>query len=179
MTITILICTLTFCAVFEITCLMQAYFHQVIGHGRWFTWIGKSHRESHHKVYSASNFESPAYDRHEDGVEYTYIPAGIAVLLLAHALLPRIPGLAAMAAVPTSIWLHNYVHKQYHLTNSWMLRFAWFRKNRELHWIHHRDYSRNYGVIHHLWDRLLNTYAAPGSRAGYKRSCTSRSYFRA
>jgi len=179
MTATILTSIITFCVTFEATCLIQAYFHQVVGHGRWLRWIGRSHRESHHRVYSASNFEAPDYSRHEDSIEYTYIPAGIAVILLAHALLPVIPGLVAFATVPASIWMHNYLHKQYHLTNSWLLRFAWFRRKRELHWIHHRDYRTNFGVLHHLWDRLLHTYAAPGSHPGYEKACPFAAYFKA
>ena len=167
--ITSLSCIVTFCVVFEAACLIQAYFHKSIGHGGWLAWIGKTHRGSHHRVYSASTFEAPLYNRHEDGVEFTYIPPGIILTLLTYALLPPVLAGTSLAAVLASFWSHNYIHKQYHLTGSWMLRFAWFRRKKEIHWIHHRDYTKNFGVIDHLWDRLTGSFAGPEAHARYKR----------
>jgi len=51
-----------------------------------------------------------------------------------------------------------HVHTQYHLNHSWLRRFGWFDRKRELHFVHHRDASKNFGVIEFVWDRVFGTY---------------------
>jgi len=53
---------------------------------------------------------------------------------------------------------HAYVHEHYHLNRSWLDRWQWFRWRRSLHFVHHRDTTRNYAVIDFFWDRMLRTY---------------------
>ena len=39
--------------------------------------------------------------------------------------------------------------------------FSWFRRNQELHFVHHRHANSNFAVIHFFWDRVLGTYRLP------------------
>jgi len=53
----------------------------------------------------------------------------------------------------------------YHVEGSWLHRFAWFRRQQELHFVHHRHANSNFGVIHFFWDKILGTYRTPDAGA--------------
>jgi sterol desaturase/sphingolipid hydroxylase (fatty acid hydroxylase superfamily) len=55
---------------------------------------------------------------------------------------------------------HIYLHEHYHLIDTPLERFAWFRKKRELHYIHHRDARYNFAVVEFWIDRLMGTHKA-------------------
>jgi hypothetical protein len=54
-----------------------------------------------------------------------------------------------------------FFDKEYHVEGSRFLRFAWFRRKQQLHFVHHRHANTNFAVIDFFWDRLLGTYRAP------------------
>jgi sterol desaturase/sphingolipid hydroxylase (fatty acid hydroxylase superfamily) len=57
----------------------------------------------------------------------------------------------------------DYIDNQYHIVESWLGRFYWFRRKQQLHFIHHCDKTYNFAVIDFFWDRLLGTYLGVGS----------------
>jgi sterol desaturase/sphingolipid hydroxylase (fatty acid hydroxylase superfamily) len=56
---------------------------------------------------------------------------------------------------------HVYLDKQYHIGGSPLLRFAWFRRKQQLHFVHHTHGNSNFALIDNFWDRLLGTYRSP------------------
>jgi sterol desaturase/sphingolipid hydroxylase (fatty acid hydroxylase superfamily) len=64
-----------------------------------------------------------------------------------------------------SFYAHVFIDKEYHVEGSWLQRFAWFRRQQELHFVHHRHAYSNFGVIHFFWDRILGTYRRPNAGA--------------
>ena len=56
---------------------------------------------------------------------------------------------------------HVYLDNQYHISGSSLLRFAWFRRKQQLHFIHHTHGDSNFALIDNFWDRLLGTYRNP------------------
>jgi hypothetical protein len=72
--------------------------------------------------------------------------------------------LFVVLAVPcaASLYAHAFFFdKEYHVEGSRFLRFAWFRRKQELHFVHHRHANSNFGVVHFFWDRVLGTYRGP------------------
>ncbi len=63
-----------------------------------------------------------------------------------------------LAAMSLSFCGHYYVDNQYHVAESSLGRFSWFRRKQQLHFIHHRNGNCNFAVIDFFWDRLLGTY---------------------
>src|ERR1700730_12708652 len=47
---------------------------------------------------------------------------------------------------------------QYHIAGSPLLRFEWFRRQQQLHFVHHTHGNSNFAIIDNFWDRLLGTY---------------------
>src|SRR5215475_13611359 len=56
---------------------------------------------------------------------------------------------------------HVYLDNQYHTSASALLRFAWFRRKQQLHFVHHTYGDSNFAIIDNFWDKLLGTYRNP------------------
>jgi sterol desaturase/sphingolipid hydroxylase (fatty acid hydroxylase superfamily) len=65
---------------------------------------------------------------------------------------------AVVLAAFTTYLLHDWVHNQFHLTNTSLDRWGWFQRLRELHFVHHRRMNRNLGVFWFGWDRIFRTF---------------------
>jgi len=152
---------ITFWAVFETACLIQAMLHRLVGHGSLLSWLGQIHLGSHHAFYTPRHYESTSYNVHEEGLGYTFLPIAAGAMVSAYFLLPGLLVAAVCLALIAVFWAHDYVHKHFHIKNSWMLRYGWFRKKKEIHRIHHVNAGKNYGVLTTLWDRLTGTFARP------------------
>jgi sterol desaturase/sphingolipid hydroxylase (fatty acid hydroxylase superfamily) len=79
-----------------------------------------------------------------------------------YLLLPLDLFVVQVVACAASFYAHVLFDKEYHVEGSQLQRFAWFRRKRELHFVHHRHASSNFAVIHFFWDRILGTYRTPG-----------------
>ena len=60
-----------------------------------------------------------------------------------------------------SFYAHVYLDKEYQLKGSSLVRFAWFRRKQQLHFVHHLHANSNFAVIDFFWDRVLGTYRNP------------------
>jgi hypothetical protein len=70
-----------------------------------------------------------------------------------------------------AIWWHLYLPEQYHLIGSRWERFGWFRKKRELHFIHHRDVHVNYAIVEYWIDSFLGTRKEPNVELSQSAPC--------
>jgi sterol desaturase/sphingolipid hydroxylase (fatty acid hydroxylase superfamily) len=69
--------------------------------------------------------------------------------------------LIQIVAAFASFSAHVYLDNQYHIAGSPLLRFAWFKRKQQLHFIHHTHGNSNFALIDNFWDRLLGTYRNP------------------
>lgn len=151
---------LTVVLAFELACLVQTLLHRFVGHRPIIPWIFVNHTQSHHYLYTGLTFEQPAYQKDEQSITYTFIPVVTFLGALAFWLLPIELAVTAAATITLTFAANIYVHLHYHLKNSWLLRFGWFRTLKELHCIHHIDKRTNYGVLNLVWDRIMGTFAS-------------------
>src|SRR6266516_6982989 len=83
----------------------------------------------------------------------------------AYFLLPLNLFVVMVIASAASFYAHVFFDKEYHVEGSRLQRFAWFRRQQELHFVHHRHANSNFGVIHFFWDKILGTYQRPDAGA--------------
>jgi sterol desaturase/sphingolipid hydroxylase (fatty acid hydroxylase superfamily) len=122
----------------------------------------RRHVREHHRIYSPRHLVAARYSAVERSLTpYCALPAGGLIALLS-LILPPAPLVAFAATMLLSFGAHAYLHKHYHLERTWLVRSRWFRRQRELHYVHHRNPRRNYAVIDLFWDRLFGTYAESG-----------------
>ena len=136
---------------------IQMLFHRLFGHTRQVERLYDVHVRGHHAQYSGDMLS----DRWIPTEQHTlwfyaipFVPMSIAALWF----LPIDIFLAHIGGLLFAIWWHVYLHRQYHIRDSWLNRFAWFQTKRRLHIIHHRKPHNNYAIVEYLWDRLLGTF---------------------
>lgn len=139
----------------------QTLMHYKLGHhpmgGKFF----RNHVNFHHTYYAKDHLVSPTYLGDEgNNTPFFFIP-----VLLAGActyfVLPLDLFAVAVVACAASFYAHVFFDKEYHVEGSRLERFAWFRRKRELHFVHHRHADANFAVIDTFWDRVLGTYRSP------------------
>lgn len=123
--------------------------------------ICRNHLDFHHTHYSDDHLVSGTYLGDEGNTTpYFFIP----IVLIGACIYFFLPlSLFAVMAVvcAASFYAHVFFDKEYHSDKSRLQRFAWFRRKRELHFVHHRHADSNFAVIHFFWDRILGTYREP------------------
>jgi hypothetical protein len=139
----------------------QTLMHYKLGHhpmgGKFF----RNHIDFHHIHYSKDHLVSATYlDDEGNNTPFFFIPV-FAVGACMYFLLPIDLFVVLVVACAASFYAHVFFDKEYHVDGSRLLRFAWFRRKRELHFVHHRHTNSNFGVVHFFWDRVLGTYRSP------------------
>lgn len=138
----------------------QTLLHYRLGHhsmgGKFF----RNHINFHHNYYSKDHLVSHTYLGEEgNNTPFFFIPVFMAGGCV-YFLLPLDLFAVFIVACAASFYAHVFFDKEYHVQDSWLLRFAWFRRKQELHFVHHRHANSNFAVIHFFWDRILGTYRA-------------------
>ncbi len=141
-----------------LTSLGQTLFHRYLGHrhlgGRFF----RNHVQFHHVHYLGNHVVSTHYlDNGDDNTLFFLTPVAV-VVGLSYLFLRLDLFMVQVAAMSLSFYGHVYIDKQYHVAESWLSRFSWFRRRQQLHFVHHRYANCNFAVIDNFWDQLLGCY---------------------
>src|SRR4051794_27998891 len=136
----------------------QTFLHCWLGHRRLGRALYRNHIKFHHAYYARGRLVSTTYRSGEgNNTPFFLIPtvlggAGIFFLL------PLELFVVTAIVGATSFYAHVLLDKEYHVENSRLERFAWFRRKQQLHFVHHLHADRNFAVIDFFWDRLIGTY---------------------
>ena len=143
----------------------QTLMHYKLGHHPMGGKVFRNHINFHHTYYSKDHLVSRTYlDEEGNNTPFFFVPVFL-VGGCAFFLLPPSLFVVMVIATAASFYAHVFFDKEYHVEGSWLLRFAWFRRQQELHFVHHRHANSNFGVIHFIWDRILGTYRRPDAGA--------------
>jgi sterol desaturase/sphingolipid hydroxylase (fatty acid hydroxylase superfamily) len=139
----------------------QTLMHYKLGHhpmgGKFF----RNHINFHHAHYCKDHLVSRTYLGDEgNNTPFFFIPVFL-IGACTYLVLPVDLFVAQLVACAASFYAHVFFDKEYHIEGSRLQRFAWFRRKRELHFVHHRHANSNFAVIHFFWDRILGTYRRP------------------
>lgn len=137
--------------------IVQTVLHRDYGHKKRIKAVFDAHAIGHHGQYSADKLQSDEFvDLESTALNYYGIP--IAIIAISTYL---VFGLLVMVALLVGTFVtfrwHIHLHEHYHLNETYLERFAWFRKKRRLHFIHHQDAGANFAVVEFWIDRLLGT----------------------
>jgi Fatty acid hydroxylase superfamily len=156
---------LTAVATHLVMSLGQTLIHYKVSHhpvgGKFF----RDHINFHHTHYSGSHLVSSAYLGDEGNTTPYFLIPVFLVGGCAYFLLPLDLFVVMVFASAVSFYAHVLFDKEYHVEGSRLLRFAWFRRLQELHFVHHRHANSNFGVVHFFWDKILGTYRRPNAGA--------------
>lgn len=121
------------------------------------------HMGGHHTLYPDSDHARSeqfiyGHGRHDSLV--VQLPWLIALAAVFWRLLPAPFAVAAIGELLLVAVAHSYVHMHFHLTASWLDRYAWFRRAQAAHHLHH-DRDINFMVFDYFWDRVFGTFEEP------------------
>ena len=140
----------------------QTFLHYKVAHHRIGGKLFRNHINFHHTHYAGDHLVSRTYLGSTEGniTPYFFIPIFL-VGACAYFLLPLNVFVVTVITSAGSFYAHVFFNREYHVEGSWLQRFAWFRRQQELHFVHHRHANSNFGIIHFFWDKMLGTYRMP------------------
>jgi hypothetical protein len=139
----------------------QTLMHYKLGHHPMGGTFFRNHINFHHTYYSKDHLVSRTYLGDEgNNTPFFFVPVFL-VGGCAYFILPLNLFVVLVIACAMSFYAHVFFDKEYHVEGSRLQRFAWFRRQQELHFVHHRHANSNFGVIHFFWDKILGTYRRP------------------
>ena len=141
----------------------QTLMHYGLGHRRLGGIFFRNHIHYHHVHYSKDHLVSPVYIKNDDdGNNTPFFLIPVALMLLATYFIFPI-GVFSIQIITAfaSFSAHVYIDNQYHIAGSPLLRFEWFRRKQQLHFVHHTHGNSNFAIIDNFWDRFLGTYRNP------------------
>lgn len=140
------------------TAVVQAVFHRIFGHHKIVGQIYEAHCNGHHAKYASKNLQDQEWIESGHHVMWYYaIPLGLLAALIIIFLGIKV-FVAHAIAVGLSIWLHIYLHEQFHIAGSFWERYLWFHRKREHHFGHHRDPKSNYAIVETWMDFFLTPH---------------------
>jgi hypothetical protein len=136
----------------------QKLMHYKLGHHPMGGKLFRSHINFHHLHYYKDHLVSKTYLGEEGNItSFFFIPVFL-VGGITYLALPADFFVVQICACAASLYAHVLFDKEYHVEESWLQRFAWFRRKQELHFVHHPHANSNFAVIHFFWDRVFGTY---------------------
>lgn len=137
--------------------VIQTVLHRVFGHRNRIRRIFVNHAIGHHAKYGTENLTSDRYIDSETYVMFYYLVPAAVIAAFVYLLGGWLVAGGYAVGVAFAFWLHLYLHEHYHLKDSYLQHFAWFRKKRELHFVHHRSVRKNYAIVEYWIDSIMGT----------------------
>jgi sterol desaturase/sphingolipid hydroxylase (fatty acid hydroxylase superfamily) len=155
------LCLMTAVVAHLVVSLTQTVMHYKLGHSAIGGKLFRNHIGFHHTYYSKDHLVSRTSFREEgNNTPFFLIPAFL-VGLCTFLVLPLDLFVVQTTVCALSFYAHVFLDKEYHVEGSRLLRFEWFRRRQQLHFVHHLHANSNFAVIDFFWDRALGTYRGP------------------
>lgn len=139
----------------------QTLLHYRLGHRRLGGMLYRNHIKFHHTTYARGHLASATYQGEEgNNTPYFLVPTCLVGAVLFFVLPLPVFGVMVLTSA-ASFAAHVVLDRAYHVENSRLQRFAWFRRKRQLHFVHHLHADTNFAVIDFFWDRVLGTFRRP------------------
>lgn len=137
-------------------------------HQQWTGRLNQKHMAHHLVLYPPTDYTSDVY-RHagKDNTVRTFTIAALPliatpIVLGALGILPLSLVLTVLIVMGIMGFTHNYIHDAFHIRNHFLGRIPGFRDifaywNR-LHYLHHIDMQKNFGIFLFHWDHVFRTF---------------------
>lgn len=138
-------------------------FHYVL-HQRWSGPFYRAHMNHHLKKYPHTDFFSETYrDAGKDNTVFLFTIAFSPLIVLATLLtitetISIMHGVFILSQMAILGWLNNSIHDACHLKISMWDKFPFFERIRTIHFIHHYDMAKNFGIFSFEWDFVFRTF---------------------
>lgn len=138
-------------------------FHRMF-HQPWSGRFYEAHMTHHLKLYPPTDYYSDTYRKPgRDNTVWLFAavfsPLGVLVIgLMFWHVISILMGIGIIAEMSLIGFVNNSMHDGFHLNRSFWDRFGFYARLRKLHFEHHVDMGKNYGIFSFVWDKLFGTY---------------------
>lgn len=144
-------------------CFYGYWAHRFL-HSKYSGRFHNSHLTHHNALYPANDYLSKVYrkaGKDDSSIAFALfaIPLLFCPLLLAifHLLSFKLAFLSLFTMLITGAF-HNYIHEWFHIKDHWLNKLSWFKRLNELHYLHHIDQTKNFGIFWFFFDRMFNSF---------------------
>ena len=152
---------------FFITTLFGHVVHWTL-HQTWSGAVHQAHMTHHLKLYPPSDYVSKVY-RNAGADSTPKFFALAAIPLVVTPIILYFLGIMTLSVMITVLvaeglmgFLHNYLHDAFHIEGHWLYKIYAIRRLfaywTAIHYLHHVDMNKNYGIFSYFWDRVFGTY---------------------
>lgn len=148
---------------FALTSFIGYWAHRAF-HKEWTLRLHKAHSNHHWVQYPPHSLISTEYrSAGRDNSVWLFFAAAIPLIaiilsLYAFSVISLLSMIALLLGMGTTSFLHDYFHDKFHVSPNWWERFGYFKRLRDLHFKHHIDTQKNFGIFFFTWDRLFKTF---------------------
>ena len=137
-------------------------------HQKWTGRLNRKHMTHHLTLYPPTDYLSDEY--RQSGQDNTVRIFAVAALpLVATPIVLGVTGLLSLPLVITALvvmgimgFLHDYIHDRFHIRNHFLTRVPGvrviFQYWNRLHYLHHIDMQKNFGIFLFHWDHVFRTF---------------------
>jgi sterol desaturase/sphingolipid hydroxylase (fatty acid hydroxylase superfamily) len=154
---------LTILVVFLVATSFGYFVHRAL-HQEWMWQFYKNHHTHHLILYPPEDFDAPTYrSAGKDNTTYFFIAASspiivLPILLFAFHIITLPIFITAFISMAVFGIPNNYLHDSFHISGHWLCKYNWYRELVKLHYEHHVDLQKNFGIYSFLWDRICGTF---------------------
>jgi hypothetical protein len=158
---------LTILISFFVTSLFGHVVHWAL-HQSWTGRVNMSHMTHHLKLYPPEDYLSEIYrNAGKDSTPKFFAIAALPLILAPIVLwlcgiLPGVLAVTVLVVEGVMGFLHDYLHDAFHIKNHLLTRIPGvkviFDRWVKIHYLHHVDMGKNYGIFTFHWDRLFGTF---------------------
>lgn len=149
---------------YTVTSLLGYFVHWAI-HQRWSGRIHKAHMAHHLELYPPGKLVSEEY-RHagSQSTVHTFLVAFLPLLLLPVILMlvgviSLVNCAFAVCAMVIVGLLNDVIHDSFHVKHHWLSKvIPGYDRMRQLHFVHHINMRRNFGIYSFTWDKVFKTF---------------------
>ena len=116
-----------------------------------------------HKIHHMLDLDLE-HEADEDFVWILLIMIFIELIMGIAVMIGIVSGAFALVTIIVSLivfWWNWWIHKAYHQSDHWLNSYKWFQQEKERHYVHHYDATKNYGIASHFSDKFMVTWIEP------------------
>jgi len=135
---------------------MIEYTVHCLSHNPKIKFLYNSHH-SHHLSYPPKKLTCEKYDKNVEDTRLPYLIIIFISYLFCYYLFTLYHFLIFISETTIYFFIANTLHNSYHLDNSFLERFQWFRYLKRLHHIHHIEVYHNLNITIPISDKINHT----------------------
>lgn len=118
----------------------------------------RDHYFHHVKLYPPDDYLSDEYREPPEGAGQGKYYIGALLVLFSPTLLLGWPFyLIAVAQSTLVLYVNAWLHDALHIREHFLERYKWFHHLREVHFVHHVDVKKNFGIFDFTADKVCGT----------------------